>query len=251
MTGRGSPSATATDAQFEQELEAFYRQGAEAIQFLFAQLAINQVATRNGRTLRALNITPMFWNTVVGALQHAGIVALGRVFDNNSKHNVGRLIRLAEQNGHLFSKAALAARKRRMSNNADEWLPTYLSRVHVPTTTDFRRLRQFVKRHRAIFESQLKEIRHKHVAHTEVIDKAEISAIFAKARLTDQERLVVFLSKLYKALWEMFYNGRPPRLRPMPLSSRNLMRRRFDDPRKRTVQEAVVSEVRQCLRLLT
>jgi hypothetical protein len=103
------------------------------------------------------------------------------VFDQDSPHNVGSIIRLAEENRSLFSKEALAAQARQRSPNADEWLPDYLTRVYVPTTEDFRRLRRLVKQQRAVYGAKVRDMRRKHFPHTEVIDEAELSAIFARA----------------------------------------------------------------------
>lgn len=188
---------------------------------------------------------------MVGALQFASIVALGRIFDQKSRYNVDRVLGLAQQNKHLFSKEALAARKRKGSSTADEWLPDYLARVRPPTDKDFRRLRQLIKKHRATYEAQVRDIRHRHYAHTEVIDQGEVAAMFEKARYTDVERVVGFLNQLHEALWQVFHNGRPLRLRPAPRSSKRIARRRFDDRRTATTPEAMVKDTRRLLRMIT
>ena len=48
-----------------------------------------------------------FGTTILGGLQTAAFIALGRVFDRQSAHSVDRLLNLASKNPHIFSKAAL------------------------------------------------------------------------------------------------------------------------------------------------
>jgi hypothetical protein len=41
------------------------------------------------------NTAPLFWGTILGAVQAGAFVVLGRIFDLDSAHNLGRLQRLA------------------------------------------------------------------------------------------------------------------------------------------------------------
>ena len=142
------------EADFARELEIFRTEAEAAIQFFYAWLAIHAVAGSNDSVTRALNQTPLFWNTTLGALQTATLVTLGRIFDSNPEsHNIGRLLRIAQDHLDIFSKPALAARKRQDSRNADEWLPRYLRDACEPTSDDFRRLKRHVARHRKIYEA--------------------------------------------------------------------------------------------------
>lgn len=66
----------------------------------------------NQQQVRALlNQAPLFWNTCLGALQTASIIALGRVFDQSSEHNIDRVLGIAQKNLGIFSKSALGLRK--------------------------------------------------------------------------------------------------------------------------------------------
>jgi len=44
---------------------------------------------------RLSNTAPLFWGTILGAVQAGAFVVLGRIFDLDSAHNLGRLQRLA------------------------------------------------------------------------------------------------------------------------------------------------------------
>jgi len=49
--------------------------------------------------------------------------------------------------------------------------------------------------------------------------------MFQKTRIRDFEKLIVFLNRLHDAIWNMYYNGRRPTLRPMAYSVRAWCRR--------------------------
>ena len=89
---------TMHDAQFERELEVFRTEAETGIQFFYAYLTVHAVAAKNEAVYRLLNKAPLFWNTSLGALQTAAFIALGRVFDQNSTHNLDRLLRVAQDN---------------------------------------------------------------------------------------------------------------------------------------------------------
>jgi hypothetical protein len=133
-----TPSATA-EAEFKRELEVFRGEASEASQFLYAFLSVHAVAGESEHVYRLLNTAPLFWNTILGGLQTAAFIALGRVFDRQSAHSVDRLLNLASKNPHIFSKAALGRRKREDSPGRHEWLASYLQTAYVPTPRDLRR----------------------------------------------------------------------------------------------------------------
>jgi len=100
-----------------------------ATQHLYGYLSIHAVAKRRPRAFAALNEHPLFWNTVAGALQTSALVALGRIFDQNSAHNIDALIRLATKNRVLFSTAALAKRKNQSGGDPPPWATSSLQEL--------------------------------------------------------------------------------------------------------------------------
>src|SRR5439155_6344159 len=112
-----------------------------ASQFLFGYFAVHAVAYDHRSVHRLLNMAPLFWNTALGALQTSAHIALGRIFDQNSEHNVDGVLHIAQRNPEIFSKQALAKRKQALSANAAEWIDDYLKTAYVPSPEDFRRLR--------------------------------------------------------------------------------------------------------------
>jgi len=238
---------TPAESAFEAELELYCREVDSAIQCFYASLALNGYAFKSKAALAALNDTPLFWNTVKGSLQASTWVILGRIFDQKSPHNVDKLLQLAQRDSSMFAKRALADRKRGASANADEWLPEYLKGVHEPTADELRRLRKHVARNRRVYEDRYKAIRDKIHAHKEITDAAEVDKLFAKTRIREVETLLVFLKKLYLTLWEMYFNGFKPVLRPLPYSTLRMLKQHDEKIERRHVQQIIVDETVRAL----
>ena len=240
-----------SEADFARELEIFRTEAEAAIQFFYAWLAIHAVAGSNNSVTRALDQTPLFWNTTLGALQTATLVTLGRVFDSNPEsHNIGRLLKIAQDHLGIFSKPALDARKRQDSRNADEWLPGYLRNAYEPTSDDFRRLRRHVARHRKIYEANYRPLRHKVFAHKARMERTDVAALFAKTNIRELQKLLVFLRRLHDALRELFWNGRKPTLRPARYSVRRIRERPSNKSRGLGVPELLTHDVERALEAL-
>ena len=235
------------EEQFQNELENFRLEIDISLQLLFAYLSIHAIAARNKKILEVMNHTPLFWNTNSYALQCSCFITLGRIFDQNSKHNIDRVLGIAQENLNIFSKESLAQRKRQLSENADEWLNDYMKDVYEPTIKDFRRLRRLAAKYRRIYEQGYRDIRHKIFAHREVVDKYEIDKLFQNTNITDMQKLSVFLSKLHDALWQLFHNGRKPVLKQVPFSAKQILIRKLEEWRQGTVQERIVNDTKKLL----
>jgi hypothetical protein len=212
------------DQEFADELELFRTEAESAIQYFYAALALNGYPHRRNRVLQAMNESPLFWNTVRSALMSSTWVALGRIFDNGSPHNIAKLMKMVETDRRIFSKGSLGLRKRAESPNADEWIDDYLSTAHAPTSAELQRLKKHVKAQRAIYTARYKPIRDKLHAHRELTPE-EGRALFSVTRIGEVERMLIFLRQLYDTLWEMFYNGKRPVLRPLPYSASRMVRK--------------------------
>jgi hypothetical protein len=145
----------------------------------------------------------------LGSIQANSLIALGRIFDRGKDtHNVGRLLRLAAENRAIFSKAALRQRKEKDLANASHLVDDFMKDVKEPTTSDFKRLEQFVEARRKVYEKCYKQLRDKRYAHKQRID---MSGIFAQTNTRELARLVTDLSKLHRVLWDWHHNGLKPR----------------------------------------
>lgn len=232
----------ATDREFEKELEIFRTEADAAQQFFYAWMGVHAAAADDKAVYRCLNSAALFWNTNLGALQTATFVTLGRIFDQNSIHNVGRLLKLAQDNPQIFSKAALALRKQGKNKTPPDWLDDYMRHVHVPKPHDFRRLRSYVSKHRRIYERNYRDLRNHIFAHKGVSDPEAVAALFAKTNIRELERLLGFLSRLHDALWNTLMNGRKPVLRPRRYSVKSMREKPSPHHRGAAVHERILHE---------
>ena len=237
--------------KFTHELEVYRTEVQGAIQFFYSFLAINASLTDNKKALDIVNKSPLFWNTTIGALQTSFFIALGRVFDQQSNHNVDRLLKVAQENSEIFSAEALKNRKRAGSSNADEWIDEYMQIVYVPTALDFRRLRSYIKKYRKIYEKGYRDIRRKVYAHKELSVAEDVQALYAKTNIGEMQKLLIFLNRLYQALWELYHNGRKPVLRPMKYSVASMRKAKTPEWQSRHVQERIVHETEKFFELVT
>lgn len=240
---------TTLDARFERELEIFRTEAETCAQFLFSFLAVHDLAYRKKAVHKLLNRAPLFWNTCLGALQTSAFIALGRVFDLDSPHNINQVLRLAQDNRvQLFSRAALGRRKQAASPSANEWLDEFLQGVSEPSADDFRKLRKRVAKWRRIYQANYQGVRHQFLAHKHAAEEPEITALFSKGTNRELQQLITFLGALHRTLWELFYNGRKPVLRPARYSLTEIRRR--PTPKyfsNRAVQEIIACEAQEFL----
>lgn len=237
-----------SDERFKRELEIFRTEEEAGTQFFYAYLAIHSVAYKNKGVHALLNTAPLFWNTCAGALQTAAFIALGRVFDQDSAHNVDRVLRLAQDNPLIFPREALGRRKQ--GNNVDrpEWVDDYLRDAYEPTPRDFRRLRTHVKKKRRTYETKYRVVRDKFFAHKEISDQSDVTIVFGKGSNRELQQLFAFLGSLHDALWQLFYNGRKPLLRPMRYSVKRMRDIPSPSPtRGAAVQERILHEAERFL----
>jgi hypothetical protein len=237
---------TTPSEHFERELEIFRTEAEAGTQFFYADLAVHAVAADHKMVHELLNQTPLFWNTCLGALQTATFIALGRVFDQDSRHNLDKLLRIAQNNPQVFSRVALGRRRQGSNLEKPEWLDEFLREAYEPTPNDFRRIRSHIKKRRRAYESNYRDLRHKVFAHKVAADHAEVAALFGKTNIRELQRLFAFLSSLYEAHWQLFFNGRKPVLRPLRYSVKRI--RAVPSPgRRNTVQEKITHEAEQFL----
>ena len=242
------------ETRFEAAFKIFETQVAETTQFWFAAASMNEVAKLNPDTLATLNRTPTFWVTVRVGLEYQAIITAGKIFGNrrSNPHNIDSLFEVLRQCcSVIFSADALAARKRRGSANADEWLPGYMRRVYVPAVSDVGALYRLTKPHRRVYEAQWADVRNLHVAHTEVVDQTARGEMFQRTKIADFENLIGFLNQLRDAIWKLYYNGAKPEIDPTTHSVAALVAKDMDHLQNSRNDEHIVAETRKCMAILT
>ncbi len=230
------PNITEACASFEHRLDEFRKEAQGGAQFFYAMMAIHGMAGGSDEVYRTIDDAALFWSTNVAALQTAFFVTLGRVFDQCSDYTIDRLLKLAQANPAVFSKEALAERKRRLAHNADEWLPEYLKTAYEPDTKDFRCLRRYVDKHRKIYLKNYDPIRDRVYAHKELALKSDKDAVFANAHILQLEKLFTFLNHIYEILWQLCYNGVKPRFRRIVSSSSHMLQKPVPSCQSQTVR---------------
>lgn len=238
---------TTEETRFERELELFRQECEGAAQFFFGYLAVHEVAKRRESVFQLLNRNAMFWNTATGAMQTAAIIAVGRVFDQNSPHNIDRVLTLAQDTPSMFSRASLGRRKLGGASVAPSWLEGYLDSAYVPVASDFRRLRIHIKKRRRIYEANYRDLRHKVYAHRVVADESEAAPIVAKTSIRELERLLLFLLRFYESMWHLFMNGSKPTLRRLRYSVNTTGRLSLPRTSASGVHRRMVREAEQVL----
>jgi hypothetical protein len=210
---------TAEEQRFLDELEVLCAGAEAASQYLYAYLAIALRARDRQRVRRHVRENSTFWVTVQSALQTSCLIALGRVFDQNSQHNLDRLTGLATRGRlSIFTHGALRERKRR-GGPEPKWLAQYIADADVPSADDFREMRRRVRDLRKVYEARYRELRDS-FAHVGTTEQSAIAQLYGRAKIRELQRLVVRLLALHDALWGLFWDGRRPVVRQLRFSAR-------------------------------
>jgi hypothetical protein len=204
------------EVEFEERLEHFERDSKHCAIFGYVGRALDYVAGSDPDITGRLNEHGLFWVAVVGALQAATFVSLGRVFDKGrDKYSAHALLQCAETNPGIFSRAALQARRLRAGHDPQA-VVVVVSRAFEPTRDSFRSLREELALHQEFFDDYVAPIRHSVFAHTGRLQPGERDKLFANLRVRHLEELLVFPLRMHKALWELYHNGREPVLEDAP-----------------------------------
>ena len=216
---------TTTEQQFERALEIFRAEEEQAAQFYYAFQAVREVVLQHKSVSAMLRREPLFWKTCLGALQTAAFIALGRIFDHDGRHNLEKLLCLAERNHEVFSKAALARRRQGNDLKRPDGLDEYLQNVYEPTPQDFRRLRARAEKWRLVYDAKYRPVRNKYFAHKVKSDEAAVTALFSKVRHLELQRMLRFLGSVHQELQALFVDGRRAVHRPARYSVKEMMKK--------------------------
>ncbi|MFH1033787.1 MAG: transposase [Pseudomonadota bacterium] len=226
---------------FEIQLENFRKEAAIASQYIYCDMAIQHAASKSKKLLDRLNDTPVFWLACKAALQSAGYISLGRIFDKNSKYNVDALLEAMEKSIVIFQKEALASRKRGEGTIDPPWLSEYLDSAYYPTIKDVKKIKAKVDEYRVVYERAIRPVRNKYIAHREKEERAEVKALYSNGTVGDLWRLTTFLCQLHEVIWELLHNGRRPVFRPVRRSVKAI----YDATTQRSLPpEKIVADVK-------
>jgi hypothetical protein len=165
-----------------------------------------------------MNETSLFWLTVESAMLQSTFIALGRIFDQDSPHNIDRLMKTATDGREsIFSREALAARMRATpSDLSADAIDNFVSHAFEPSAADFRSLRKKIKEMRKIYVERYRDVRDKFFAHNEVADLGEANTLLEGTTVDQTKALLASLDALDNMLWQLLHNGRKPTLEIRP-----------------------------------
>jgi hypothetical protein len=208
-------TTTGLEAGFERELEIFRTEEETAQQYFFCYLSVRSLAASNSDVLKMMNMNPLFWVTTHHAMLLSAFMALGRIFDQTSKHNIDTLISMTSRALPAFTKPTLKARKQ-AAGLTPQQAAAYVADSHELTAHDIRNLRKEIVTWRRVYDGHYREIRHKVFAHKALSDIDEVNALLANTKVDELKDLFAFLSAIYSCLWETFHNGRRPTIHVRP-----------------------------------
>jgi hypothetical protein len=191
---------------FVSELHIFHEEQDIAQRYFFGYLTIRDKAAKDSELLSVIRLNPWFWITVEHGLLLAMFIALGRIFDQDSSHNIDRLMSAVSAELKEFSLDALKARHISKGLSAQE-AATYVNHAHELTVEEVRELRKKVARWRRVYKEDYRDVRRKVFAHRELSGLDEINALFAKTKVDVLKELFHFLNSLYLALFAAYANG--------------------------------------------
>jgi len=213
------------ELRFRHTLEQVRVDSDACVQFLYAWVAFHAAASKSLQARHAVNENALYWNTVLGALQTSLFIALGRLFDQDKKsHGLHKLLRIAIQERHIFSKAELAKRKAKESPGAS-WINAYAAAAYVPTLEDLRKLQRYVAKKRSLYTRAYAPIRNKVFAHNGLGSLQKVDALFSRTNLGELQRLVLALRQVHEVLWQYYFNGRVHGIQKPVWTVRALLRR--------------------------
>jgi hypothetical protein len=221
------------EQQFLERLGRFQDDAVAAARFTFLHLAFRYRSSRTPSLVEKLDTDAGFWNSMLHALQMASAISIGRVFDDDRDARSARyLLDYAADHYRIFSRQALARRKGpECTSNASELTPT-----------DFSALKTELAEHAALFEETIGPLRDKAFAHSARVSHDQIENLFGRVRIEEYQRLAVFGIRLHQALFDCYYNGRPPELAGVRYDIGAIAARVIGDRQIATEPEYVVKE---------
>ncbi len=241
------------EEKFLEELNIFRNEVLYTLKFLYTELAIHEIASKDKKVLKALNYSPTFWNTILSSLQNSTFITLGRIFDNNGKNSINTLFRFCENNKVLFTEEAFVNRWKKSSdrNQIDHWLPEYLKTLYVPKDSDFKSLGKFIENQKKLYKEIYRPIRD-HFGHKLYKKNEEVKVLFDKVQVKELEKFCVTLYGIHEALWQLYHNGRGPLLpiRKGKYSTKSIINTKFDANTPKPANAQFIEEAERTLNLL-
>jgi hypothetical protein len=123
------------EAEYREHFDVVKNDIIAATRSFYTYTEINKFASEGQGNYNKINQDAYFWMGQLYALQTTWFIVLGRLFDRGSGYSIRKFLALTVAHKGLFSKTALAERKRKAAGQENpEWLNEYLRTAWEPTT---------------------------------------------------------------------------------------------------------------------
>jgi AbiU2 len=206
------------ESEFEKRLDGVIRDARASAVFVYTELTIHQQAGLDRTLFETINRHAGFWNVIFGSLQSSGIIALGRMYDDDAQTlSLPKLLEYVETHPGIFSHSAFQTRK--INSGMSPAMAAGMVENEPPfQLADLKPLRDEFDAIKKIWDKEFKPIRHEVFAHASRLTQQEIEELFSKTLVEELENLTVFPLRLTNLLWELYTNARP--IRPYPVATR-------------------------------
>lgn len=204
------------EERFEAALSALEHDGRAASVFVYTELTLHHFFGGDLEVMDRVNPHAGFWNGILAGLQTSGFIALGRLYDRDSNdHTLHALLEFVGEHRGLFQPVQLEQRRIRAGMAADD-ARTFASQAASLKASVVAELGKEFERHRALYDTNVRPIRHSVFAHAGRISRQERDALFTRVFTRELERMVVFPLRLHRALFQLYMNGDEPLLDSPP-----------------------------------
>jgi AbiU2 len=152
----------------------------------------------------------LFWRVALQGTIVSTFITMGRIFDDGTKHNIGRIRKVVDRTPGIFSIECLKQRKRRLPGlDVDE----YVEGKHALEPLRAQAMLAEIDRWQGVYSTRYKGIRHS-LAHKKFGTIEQVNALLAKTDIEEMKAMCAFLHALWHALDQLYQDGQDPVLRP-------------------------------------
>jgi hypothetical protein len=167
--------------EFERRLDGVIKDARTAAVFVYTELTIHQQASVDRTLFDTINKHAGFWNIIFGSLQSSGIIALGRMYDDDAQTlSLPKLLEFAETYSGIFNHAAFQTRK--INSGMSPAMAAGMVQNEPPfQQAQLQPLRDEFSVMKKTWDEEFRPIRHQVFAHAGRLTRQEIDELFGKA----------------------------------------------------------------------
>ena len=151
----------------------------------------------------------LFTRTMLGSLRSSTYIAIHKVFEEKSRHNLTTLIESARANLDMFGREGF--RDRRIAQESRltlDQIDAYASGIHIPTAADFAELEPAITKWTDLYKLKIRDARNLWYGHRVFSTIHEANDELAETSLDDIEGMLAFLNNLNSELHQLLQNGK-------------------------------------------